>query len=55
MEDGEMSLRQWGRIGEVVHSTWQRKNLNLKNPSFVSSFHALSLEGKEKPRGMPRR
>jgi len=52
-----MSLRWWGRIGEVVHSMWQRKNLefvNLKNPSFVSSFHALSLEGKEKPRGMPR-
>jgi hypothetical protein len=57
IEDGEMSLR-WGRIGVVVHSTWQRKKLefaNLKNPSFVSSFHALSLEEKEKPRGMPRR
>ena len=56
MEDREMLLR-WGRIGGVVQSTWQRKKLkfaNLKNPSFVSSFHALSLEEKKKPRGMPR-
>jgi len=55
MEDREMSLR-WGRIGGVVQSMWQRKKLKFANlnPSFVSSFHALSLEEKKKPRGMPR-
>ena len=49
MEDGEMLLR-WQRIGVVMHSTWQRKKLNLfanlKNPSFVSGFHTLTLDAK---------
>ena len=48
MEDGGMTLR-WQRIGVVVHSAWQRKKLkfaNLKNPSFVSGFHALSPDAK---------